>query len=552
MLGTRLAQLKSDAPLWVIVTTLVVVFGGSSLAQNADSPPTWNMVLQQAIDAAHQGSFSRAEALLREGLTSLPNKQSFAAVVLWNQLGDVDLNQQRLAEAEKDFNQALAINSHLAVPSFDEEASALNDLATIAGERRQPAKAEALLHQAYESLEKAHHAEGRTAALVRANLALTLEQEGRYSDAETMYKTAEKMFSQASGDGNIEYARILANRALLEWRVGKYRDAADHGKRALAIQDKLAFVGRSDRALTLNNLGLSLGASGDFDGAESVMLQAARIEKAEPVLKDQLVSSLNNLANLERSRGRIKEAIQYEVELQRTLETGLKVDALTLCSIWNTFARSAEAEQNYRKAEELYNKALSLLEQENRQNDTYYAATLSNMAALESKRRHYKKAQALYERALEIDKSVLGATHPSVASDLSNIATQMFYLKKAEAALPLYQQAKKIQEQSLGPLAFEVARTWRNLAIAYLSVNQVSESVAAFSQALRAIDGPSGGQNPNLPSWLREYAGALRREQHFGDAEAAETRALGIEVRNTLVREKGVAREQGLKKNGSV
>ena len=36
------------------------------LAQNADSPPTWNMILQQATDAAHEGSFSRAETLLRE------------------------------------------------------------------------------------------------------------------------------------------------------------------------------------------------------------------------------------------------------------------------------------------------------------------------------------------------------------------------------------------------------------------------------------------------------------------------------------------------------
>ena len=59
-------------------------------------------------------------------------------------------------------------------------------------------------------------------------------------------------------------------------------------------------------------------------------------------------------------------------------------------------------------------------------------------------------------------------------------------------------------------------------------------------------------RNPNLPSWLREYAEALRREQHFGEAEAAETRALGIEVRNTVVRQKGLAQEQGSKKDGSV
>ena len=523
------------------------------LAQNAKSPPTWNMILQQATDAAQEEV--RSHELNRYcGRVSgrSPTNRAFAAVVLWNQLGDVDLNQQHLREAEKDFDQALAVNSKLAIPSPIEEASSLNDLATIVGERRQPAKAEELLHQAYGCLEKAHQTESRTAALVRANLALTLEQEGRFAEAEAAYKTAGEMLSHVSGENNLEYARILSNRALLEWRVGRYRDAADDGKLAIAIQDKLPFVGRFDRSLTLNNLGLSLGALGDFEAAESAMLQAARIEKAAPGLSDQLVSSLNNLANLERSRGRLKEATQYEDELDKTLSAGMKVDALTQCSVWNTFARAAEMEHDYRKADEFYNKALRLLEEERRLNDTHYAATLSNMASLDSRRRRYKKAESLYRQALEIDTAALGTAHPVVASDLSNIATQLFYLKKAEASLPLYQEAKKIQEQSLGPFSFEVARTWRNLAITHLSLNQVSESVIAFSQALRAIDVSSGGQNPNLPSWLREYAEALRREQHFGEAEAAETRALGIEVRNTVVRQKGLAQEQGSKKDGSV
>jgi hypothetical protein len=37
-----------------------------------------------------------------------------------------------------------------------------------------------------------------------------------------------------------------------------------------------------------------------------------------------------------------------------------------------------------------------------------------------------------------------------------------------------------------------------------------------------------------LSSWLREYAMVLRTEQRFGEAEQAEVRAMGIEVRNTI------------------
>jgi hypothetical protein len=38
--------------------------------------------------------------------------------------------------------------------------------------------------------------------------------------------------------------------------------------------------------------------------------------------------------------------------------------------------------------------------------------------------------------------------------------------------------------------------------------------------------------------WLHEYALALRKLDRFGEAEAAETRALGIEVRNTIAAQK--------------
>ncbi len=98
-------------------------------------------------------------------------------------------------------------------------------------------------------------------------------------------------------------------------------------------------------------------------------------------------------------------------------------------------------------------------------------------------------------------------------------------------------------EHSLGPSNLQVARTWRNMAVVNYARKDFDGAVYAYGRAVEALNNSSSGEDANLPAWLREYAGALKKVQRFGEAETAETRALGIEVRTALVNQKQQRRD---------
>jgi tetratricopeptide (TPR) repeat protein len=532
----------------LFVTVLLGAPLGSRVAER------WTTLRRQAVEAAQRGSFAEAESLLRLGLESLPNDESAAAVVLWNEIGSVHQSGGQVGEAEKDFERALQINARLPKPDEGETAVALNDLATIAGARRDTVRAEKLLREAYRELEKVSGTEGPTAALVTGNLALTLQQEGRYAEAVPLYERAFVAIKSQFGENSIEYARTAINLAALQFERGAYRQAVENGELARSIESRLPYVTNLERALMLNNLGMALKEVGSLAEARSTLLEAIRIELDIPDGKTQLVFSLNNLGEVEQQDGQLQAAKEQELKVLALKAEGFPVPALTLASALNTLGRIATKERSFKEAAKSYARACELLETTSGPSRVQYAATLSNMGALKMAERHYREAEILYRKALAIDEAQLGANHPTVASDESNIAAQLFYQRRTDEALELYEKTRSVVEASFGPVSLEMAQLWRNIAIASAAEKDFARAVSAYSNAVEALDGVSANNSGSLSLWLHEYAGALRKEQRWGEAEAAETRALGIEIRNVLAAQKqkaSVASEKRPAKGGS-
>ncbi len=510
------------------------------LATPSSSPASerWNVLHDQAVSAAQHGRFEEADALLRSALKTLPTEENVAALILWNVIGSVHQRSGKIVEAEKDFKHVLEINARLPQPDSSEIAVALNDLATIAGTKHDTVRAEELLHEASRELAKVNETAGPTAALIKGNLALTLLQEGRYSEAGPLYEQAFTAVKALFGERSMEYARTLTNLALFQFQTGAYHKAVENGELARSIEDGLPFVTNAERALTLTNLGMALTEIGSLTQAEAVLLEAIQLEQDIPDGKAQLVVSLDRLAAVEQKSGHLAAAKDKELQVLALKRQGVPVDDLTLAAALNTLARIATTEHNFGEARQRYALACELLEKANGPLRIQYAATLSNMGALETAERHYKKAEALYRKALAIDESQLGANHPAVASDNSNIAAQLFYQKRTDEALELYDKAATLMEASFGPVSLEMAQLWRNIAIVCVVSQRFDQAASAYGKAIDALDRFSAGKNPALPSWLREYAIVLRKQQRWGEAEAEETRALGIEVRNALASQK--------------
>jgi tetratricopeptide (TPR) repeat protein len=117
------------------------------------------------------------------------------------------------------------------------------------------------------------------AELKDINLALLYRVQGRYADAEPLYKRALAIGEKALGPDHPAVAIRLNNLALLYRVQGRYADAEPLYKRALAIDEKALGPDHPAVAIRLNNLAGLYRAQGHYADAEPLFKRALAIDE---------------------------------------------------------------------------------------------------------------------------------------------------------------------------------------------------------------------------------------------------------------------------------
>ena len=177
---------------------------------------------------------------------------------------------------------------------------------------------------------------------------------------------------------------------------------------ALAIFRAVGADPAQDIASALNDLGVTLRAQGDFDGALNALKEARKL-RSNPISPNgelQLAETLNNLANVYRQRQ------QFELA-HEAMEASLKIRRALLPA------------------------GHALLVQ-----------SLNNLALLHHAMGDLKSALPLLQKALEINKEALGETHPEYASCLNSLAIMHNAAGDQKAALAMYLKALAIEKKT--------------------------------------------------------------------------------------------------------
>ncbi|HEY6991162.1 MAG TPA: tetratricopeptide repeat protein [Bryobacteraceae bacterium] len=477
------------------------------------------------------------ELLLAGTISTLQDSSGAGTVVLWNELGRFRQSRSDIDEAEQAFRRALELDQRLGAPSKIETAVVLNNLGTVGVARRDYAGAEAWFRQSYALLSEHHLLETPTAGSVLSNLALDLQQQGRYAEAKPFYERAFAAFRAARQETGLEFAKLLINAGEFSFETGDFRDAVEKHRRAVAVEAALPFVAAYDRAYALNRLALALGRTDGLEEARALLQKASDLV-ANPAALEQSaklrVEIVNNLSGAERRSGRLAAAHEHAQEALRLASHELApVDPLW-AGLWNNFGMIALAENDLRAAKDYYEKSAAAALEISGRSSARYAAALSNLGTIESRQGRHGRAQSLWKTALAINEASLGPEHPQVASDLSNLAAEAFYAKKYREAIGLYQRAAAIQERSLGEQNKQMAATWRNLAIAYYSAKQYRDAQVAYARAIHAFEISAGPGSLDLLDCLKRNADVLRKLDRFAEAEQTEVRATRIEVENAI------------------
>jgi tetratricopeptide (TPR) repeat protein/nucleoside phosphorylase len=194
----------------------------------------------------------------------------------------------------------------------------------------------------------------------------------------------------------------------------------------------------------------------------------------------------------------------------------------------NNLAALYENQGKYAEAELLYGRVLMIVEQQLGATHSLTAISLNNLAALYENQGKYAEAESLYLRALTIREQQSGAMHPETARSLNNLAHLYQVLGRYEEVEQLLQRAESIWEQQLGATHPTTAIGLNNLATLYWSQGRYEEAEPLFQRVLTIREQQLGAMHPDTATSLNNLALLYRAQERYTEAEPLFRRAVMI------------------------
>jgi CHAT domain-containing protein/Flp pilus assembly protein TadD len=320
-------------------------------------------------------------------------------------------------------------------------------------------------------------------------LAMAKQGNGRYAEAEPLFKRGLALREQGEGPEHPRTAESLRKLAWLFDYEGRYADAEPLARQALAIDEKVLGAEDLETASSLDYLGSILNEEARYAEAEPMLRRALAIrQKRLPVDHPRVGESLNDLGQLLGDTGR------------------------------------------YAEAEPLIRQALAVYEAVQGSESPTSAVLLTHLAALVIRQGRYVQAESLLRRALAIDVKVLGGDHPETAYGLGNVATVLALQDRYADAEPLLRQAVAIDEARLGSNDRVTGQKLSDLGWLLTRQGRDVEAEPILRRSLKIREAAFGPDHPNTAKDERFLASSLSAQKRYGEAEALLTRAVSINV----------------------
>ena len=409
------------------------------------------------------------------------------------------------------------------------EARQLNEQGVTLFHQGRYAEAEPLYKRSLAIREKTLGPDHPDVAQSLNNLALLYQAQGRLAEAEPLFKRSLATWEKALGPEHPTVALCLNNIAALYRVQGRYAEAEPLSKRALAIRERALSPDHPDVAVALNNLALLYEAQGRYAEAEPLFKRALAIrEKALGPDHPDVTQSLNNLAWLYWTQSRLAEAEPLYKRALAIREKALGSGHVDVADSLNKLALLYQDEGRYSEAEPLFKRALAIREKVLRSEHPLVAQILSNLATLYRDQGRFAEAEPLYKRALAIQEKALGPDHVDVADSLNKMALLYWTQGRLAEAEPLYKRALAIREKSRGPNNPEVAQSLNNLALLYRDQGRYAEAEPIYKRSLAIWEKARGPDHPDVATSLNNLALLYQAQGRYAEAERLFKRSLAI------------------------
>jgi tetratricopeptide (TPR) repeat protein len=274
-------------------------------------------------------------------------------------------------------------------------------------------------------------------------------EKGQYGEAIREYKAALDQ-AESFGFKDPRFAATLNQLGEVFRAQGRYEEAEPLFRQALTLQEQTFGPRNHQVAKTLNNLAALYTAQGKLAEAEKQCRRAIQIQEALLGPNNaSLGASLNNLALLAKSQGRYADAVPLFQRALRIWLEALGADHSLIATSLNNFGTICHTLGRYAEAEALFKHSLNIKERELGSQHPEVATILNNLAELCCAQRRYDEAKLLSRRVLAIDTACWGADHVEVAADLNHLGSIYEAEGNYDEAEHFYQRALAIRQKAL-------------------------------------------------------------------------------------------------------
>ncbi len=356
---------------------------------------------------------------------------------------------------------------------------------------------------------------------------MVLEKQGRYSEAEPLYRRALAIREKVLGAEHPDTAASLNDLAAVLEARGRYGEAEPLHRRALAIDEKVLGAEHPNTAASLSNLAKVLDDQGRYGEVEPLLRRALAIdEKVLGAEHPSTAASLNNLSLVLQVQGRYGEAellVRHALAIDEKV-LGAEHPRTAVCL--NSLAGILKFQGRYGEAEPLFRRALAIHEKVLGAEHPYTALSLNNLAGVLQNQGRYGEAEPLLRRALAIQEKAMGAEHPDTVGSLNNVALVLEVQGQSGEAESLFRRALASWKNVLGA---ENAVSLNNLAAVLHDQGRYGEAEPLYRRALAIWENVSGAENPDTALSLNNLAMVLQDQGRYGEAEPLYRRAVAID-----------------------
>ena len=390
-------------------------------------------------------------------------------------------------QAESLGQRALALLEKAAGADHPDVANVLNHLAGVHVDRSDYAKAERLYRRAVRILERAsarlqspwdsrsaapgrpkhvRPASARSPAFRRHDVRTTngAGKPNRHGQSNALPPEGGTPNNQ-DADVIRLHVQSLGDLASLYRVQGRYAEAEPLFKQALKIAEKTFASDDLEVSSVLNNLAVLYKYRNRFPQAERLYRRAlAIVEKSLGPEHPEVATIYHNLGGLEHERGRYARGEPLARRSVEIRQKALGPDHPEVAADLAALAALLDGQGKDNEAEQLYKRALAIFERAYGPEHYDLAVCFNNLAAIRHKQGDHTEAERLYQRALAIKEELLGPNHPDVAMTLNNLAVSCKSQGRQAEAESLYQRALSIFKKALGSKHPKVALCQENLA----------------------------------------------------------------------------------------